>query len=45
MFQSCQIIITELCSLLNYITVFIIQFVFANEVLWQHIMLCCGAAG
>ena len=23
--------------------VFTIQFVFANEVLWQHIMLCCGA--
>jgi len=77
MFRSCQIIIRELCSLLNlyysihnsirickrdvvavyhvvwecvveqwldvrqsYITVFTIQFVFANEVLWQRIMLC-----
>ena len=43
MFRYCQIIIRELCSLLSYITVFTIQFVFANEVLWQHIMLCCGA--
>ena len=40
MFRSCQIIIRELCSLLSYVTVFTIQFVFANEVLWQHIMLC-----
>jgi len=23
-------------------TVSTIKFVFANEVLWQHIMLCCG---
>ena len=37
MFRSCQIIIRELCSLLKLFT---IQFVFANEVLWQHIMLC-----
>jgi len=36
MFRSCQIIIRELSSL----PVFTIQFVFANEVLWQHIMLC-----
>ena len=40
MFRSNQIIIRELSSLLNYITVFTIQLVFANEVLWQHIMLC-----
>ena len=25
---------------LSYVTVFTIQFVFANEVLWQHIVLC-----
>jgi len=43
MFRSCQIIIRGLCYLLSYITVFTIQFVFANEVLWQHIMLCRGA--
>jgi len=43
MFRSCQIIIRELCSLLKLYTVFTIQFVFANEVLWQHIMLYCGA--
>ena len=43
MFRSCQIIIKELCYLLSYITVLTIQFVFANEVLWQHIILRFGA--
>jgi len=40
MFGSCQIIIRELYSLLKLYTVFTIQFAFANEVLWQHILLC-----
>ena len=40
MFRSCQIIIRELSSLLKLCYRLTIQFVFANEVLWQHIMLC-----
>jgi len=42
MFRSCQTIIRELNSLLQvyYTIIFTIQLVFANEVLWQHIMLC-----
>jgi len=40
MFRSCQIIIRELCSLLKLYYTIHIQFLFANEVLWQHIMLC-----
>jgi len=43
MFRTCQIIIRELCSLLKLYYGIHIQFLFANEVLWQHIMLCCGA--
>ena len=43
MFRSCQIIIRELCSLLKLYYSIHNQFLFANEVLWQHIMLCCGA--
>ena len=37
-------VIVESCwftlSLDNFVTVFKVQLVFANEVLWQHIMLC-----
>ena len=43
MFRSCQSIIRELCSLLKLYYGIQIQFLFSNEVLWQHIMLCCGA--
>ena len=43
MFRSCQIIIRELCSFQNYITVFTIQFVFVNtppqHIPTQHDML------
>jgi len=43
MFRSCQIIIRELCSLLKLYYSIHSSIVFANEVFWQHIMLCCGA--
>ena len=38
--RSCQIIIRALCSLLKLYYGIHIQFLFADEVLWQHIMLC-----
>jgi len=39
MFRSCQIIIRELCSLLKLYYGIHIQFLSANEVLWQHIIV------
>jgi len=39
MFRSCQIIIRELCSMLKLYYGIHNQFLFANEMLWQH-MLC-----